>query len=129
MKIRIRGNSLRLRLLRREVEHFAETGRVEEVVTFGHGPQLRYTLEAHDGPALAASFDGGCIRVLVPRATALHWARTEAEVSVLGEESTEAGTLKLLIEKDFACINPSSVWQEDQSDNFPNPYPSCGSHQ
>jgi len=128
MKIRIRGNSLRLRLLRREVEQFAETGRVEEVITFGSGPQLRYALEAHDGPALLARFDGSCIHVLVPRAAALQWTHSE-DVSVVGEEPTEAGALKLLIEKDFACINPSSVWQEDQSDNYPNPYPSCGSHQ
>lgn len=118
---------MRLRLLKAEVARFAETGVVREIIGFGSGPQLRYTLEAHDGPVLTTSFDGQEIRVSVPRAQATQWSRSE-QVSIVGEETTAAGTLKILIEKDFACLNPSAVWQEDQSDAYPNPHPSCGSN-
>jgi len=38
MKLRIRGNSLRLRLLRGEVQQFGETGRVTETIQFGASP-------------------------------------------------------------------------------------------
>jgi hypothetical protein len=127
MKLRIRGNSLRLRLIQSEVAHFAETGLVEDAIVFRGGHSLRYSLQVSDIPALSAEFVGTEIRVLVPRPQALSWTSSN-EVSLIGEDVSETGTLKLLIEKDFACLNPQAVWQEDQSDNFPNPLASCSKH-
>jgi len=126
MKIRIRGNSLRLRLVQAEVEQFAEQGVITEATTFPLGPSLHYALEMYDGAVLTARLEDTRVRVLVPRAQAKAWA-TSNEVSLAGEEETPGGVLKLLVEKDFVCINPQAVWQEDQSDNFPNPNTSCGS--
>ena len=43
MKLRIKGNSIRLRLLRSEVEEFAEGGSISDETRFGANA-LRYTL-------------------------------------------------------------------------------------
>jgi hypothetical protein len=45
VKLRIQGNSLRLRLNRSDVEQFRETGILTESLRFGSGAQLTYTLE------------------------------------------------------------------------------------
>ena len=45
MKIRIKGNSVRVRLTRSEVDHFAETGYLEESTEFGNSHFL-YALQS-----------------------------------------------------------------------------------
>ena len=45
MKLRIQGNSLRLRLTQKEVAQLCEWGRVESVVEFSPGQELVYLLE------------------------------------------------------------------------------------
>lgn len=50
--------------------------------------------------------------MLLPRDQALGRASSDA-ISLFGAEDTEAGPLRLLVEKDFAYINPGAVWQED----------------
>jgi hypothetical protein len=114
MKLRMHGNSLRLRLNRAEVSRLAETGRVEEVVQFGPGVAFRYALEAvaEAGGPRALYADGG-VRVLVPVAAAREWASTE-RVEISGEQAT----LSILVEKDFQCLHGES---EPDADAFPNP--------
>jgi hypothetical protein len=53
MKIRMRGNSVRLRLTRGEVARLAAVGRVEEATEFGLGPEARliYSLASSAVPA------------------------------------------------------------------------------
>jgi hypothetical protein len=46
MKLRLQGNSVRLRLTRSEVERLREIGRVEESVDFGAGEVLAYRLQS-----------------------------------------------------------------------------------
>jgi hypothetical protein len=127
MKIRIRGNSLRLRLLRSEVKQFAEVGLITESIRFAMGQSLVYALEAkEDVDSVTAFYRAGRVSVHVPKAMALEWALSDT-ISLVAEQAVGAAeTLSLLIEKDFTCLNPRAVWQEDQSDNFPNPNPSCG---
>jgi hypothetical protein len=123
MKLRIKGNSLRIRLTRSEVDSFAIAGYLEEKTIFSN-QVLVYTLEAKPGiPALQASFEGTKITMYVPAEIPAIWAANE----VVGYDNTiETGngnTLYLLLEKDFKCIDaPPS---EDQSDNFDNPHKVC----
>lgn len=128
MKLRIRGNSLRLRLLKSEVKRLKETHTVTETVSFGSGHSLVYTLAVEpEAASIVAQFDQSEIRVTLPATIAERWV-TSDEVSLTAEQSTSAnGTLKILVEKDFACLKPrtSPLW-EDESDAFPNPNPSCG---
>lgn len=117
MKLRIRGNSLRLRLDRDEVARLAETGRVEDAVAFG--PERRLVYAMVTGDALSARFGDGEITVTAPVQTVRTWAATE-QVGIEGEQTLpEGGALRLLIEKDFAClqIRPG----EDDARAFPNP--------
>jgi hypothetical protein len=124
MKLRIFGNSLRLRLSQSEVTALAASGKVEDRISFGKsaGQSLTYTLLTADVPNISASFDNGAIRVDVPRDLARNWAGSD-EVSLKAEQPLDSGdSLKILIEKDFKCLTPRD---EDESDNFPNPNKSC----
>ncbi len=62
MKLRIKGNSLRLRLQQAEIAALREGKAVEETVRFSPASRLVYALE-RGGDALAASFDGARITV------------------------------------------------------------------
>ena len=129
MKIRIKGNSLRLRLEKSEVQRLAADGMVQETIEFAPGQRLVYCLECRDSlEQMQAVYEPGAIRVLLPRLQALDWAHSET-ISLVGEQPAAGnGPLRLLVEKDFACLNPRAVWQEDQHDQFSNPHPSCGSN-
>ena len=110
MKLRLHGDSVRLRLSRAEMAKLAETGRVEDTLAFAPGRTLSYSLET--GSALAAEFDGRRISIVVPAAAAKHWMESDEA----GIEGT-SGSIKVLIEKDFRCLHSG----EEDADAFPNP--------
>jgi hypothetical protein len=118
MKIRIKGNSLRYRLTRPEVEKFHQTGYLEEKVDFV-GNSLHYSLSITNQEKLSASFYDNQITVYIPASKIEEWTTTEKtgfedEMKLEGSEET----LHLLVEKDFTCLDKVT---EDQSDNYPNP--------
>jgi hypothetical protein len=126
MKLRIRGDSLRLRLSQGDVRSLAEDGRVEQVTHFAPEPEgrLECTLVA-DATALVltAVLEPRAIRVRIPVDLARVLTDTE-EVGVRAEQDVGDGrTLVLLIEKDFECIAPRVG--EPESDGFPNPRAEC----
>jgi hypothetical protein len=119
MKIRIRGNSVRFRLTKKEVQAMKETGVFEERTVFGPNRVFRYVLEASEQVAsLQAEFSNDCIKLIMPSSDAAGWYDSDQ----IGFENTiengEEGGLFLLLEKDFVCIDNTF---EDQSDNYPNP--------
>lgn len=116
MKLRIRGNSIRLRLLRSEVRKLLEHGRVVETTTFSPTTVFEYGIVLTRDGTLTAQFDAGVLIVAVPRPIAETWSKSD-EVAI----ESRQGDLKILIEKDFACGNPSP--DEPQDDAFPNPNP------
>ena len=121
MKLRIFGNSIRLRLSQTEVERLHTTGKVEECVSFGKSA-LTYTLESSGISEITASFENNRLVVSVPAGAARQWAASD-EISLKAEKPLNPGeSLKILIEKDFKCLTPRD---EDESDNFPNPNKSC----
>jgi hypothetical protein len=126
MKLRIRKNSLRLRLQQHEVKQLVAAGAVIDETCFGT-ETLRCSIEmSADVSAMCADLASNTIRVRVPMADALHWANSD-EVGMLAEQVTPAGPLLLLIEKDFACLQPRDPsLREDDSDAFMNPNSSCG---
>lgn len=124
MKIRIRGNSVRIRLSRTEVDNFGKDGYVEEHTNFGGGMQLTYALQAaDDATQMAASFSNGKVSMIIPRAMATEWTTTEQVGYSHNMDIGNGEQLFLLLEKDFKCID-SSV-NEDQSDNYDNPLHTC----
>ena len=122
MKLRIRGNSLRLRLTQSEVANFARQGRIEESIPLGEMPGhcLGYVLVTDkSAAALSVSFEHGVISVLVPEVMAASWAGSE-EVGLYGEQAWGAGrTVRLSVEKDFQCLDKRHG--EIISDAYPHP--------
>jgi len=119
VKLRIKGDSLRLRLSQAEMRSLAERGEVEDRLSFPGGAALRYRLRRDEGvAAVSARYGSDVIEVRVPRALAERWCGTEL-VSVSASEPIAAGELRILLEKDWACLAPREG--EDESDNFPHP--------
>jgi len=121
MKLRMRGDSLRLRLTRPEVALLGNGGRVEETIHFGVNRNLVYRLEASSNEdAITADYQNDCITVRLPVSMAREWANSE-RISLAGEQPLDAEeeTLKLLIEKDFACLTERR--DADDADTFPHP--------
>jgi hypothetical protein len=114
MKLRIQGNSIRLRLNRAEVAQFAERGTVEESIDFGPGGRMTYALEARPGAITAAEFHKGGIHVRVCQDAARRWAHGDET----GIEHVAHG-LTILIEKDFQCLHKGDEGLDAEA--FPNP--------
>jgi hypothetical protein len=122
VKLRIKGNSIRLRLGRSEVLRLATDGMVEESTDFGPvgGQRFGYALRATLGePCVIARFAEGRVVVTVPAGAVHQWAWTP-EVSIRAVQRTWDGTeLVILIEKDLECLDAPN--DEPQEDAFPHP--------
>ena len=116
MKIRIKGNSVRYRLTKIDVERFSNNGYLQEQAVFGDGV-LTYALQIFDSNQLSASFEDNKITIFMPDTMVESWVTTDR----VGFEEISA-QLHLLIEKDFKCLDNVA---EDQSDNYPNPLLHC----
>ena len=122
MKLRIKDNSLRIRLSRTEVQHLAENGVVEASTPFADA-EFRYAVHAvADIAELQARITPYSIELLVPAERVRRWPQNDE----VGFRSTlplpGKRELKLLLEKDFVCLDDT---EEDQSDNYDNPNAKC----
>ena len=120
MKLRIRDNSIRLRLSRPEVDLLRDQGLLRSSVAFPGGSRFDYALES--SPAIVAptaDFAGNGLLVGLPQSAVRGWADSD-QVGIASEQATENdGVLKILVEKDFACLSPRE--DEDETDMFPHP--------
>lgn len=118
MKIRIKGNFVRYRLTKTEVETFCKTGYYQETTQFNE-KTLTYALKAKEGlEGLGAEFKDDTITLLVPSTEQDKWADSK-RVGYMNFIVLKNGQkLQLLLEKDFVCLDEV---EEDQSDNYPNP--------
>jgi hypothetical protein len=124
MKLRIKGNSIRLRLLRSEVDRFEVAGQISETIEFGGSSFLRYALVmSPEATEVSARFRGNELAIVVPRTLAREWASGN-DVGFDGEQSVGSGeTLTILVEKDFVCLDRPN--DPDRADAFPNPNLTC----
>lgn len=123
MKIRIKNNSVRLRLSRPEIDLFGKEGYIEEKTEF---PQTTFTYaiqKLFDGKTLDASFIDQKLTVYVPHLTLKEWISTDIVGFSYRLPVSDNKELFLLIEKDFKCIDGEET--EDQSDYYDNPVKSC----
>lgn len=121
MKIRIKGNFIRYRLVQHEVLTLSKTGRLLETTCFGpmRDQVFSYALESKEGiTGLQAAFDGRTITLYLPVEDAHAWPAGERVGFENSIEVAPGVVLHLLLEKDFVCLEDVS---EDQSDNYPNP--------
>lgn len=121
MKLRIKGNSIRFRLIRAEVTALGQGKKVQEVVPLGNQfPPFGYALSASaDTGEIQVHFQDHILSVILPQTQAQQWAASNLvgiEENIIFENGD---TLHLLIEKDFQCLHKRT--DEDESDHFPNP--------
>jgi hypothetical protein len=122
MKLRIKGDSLRIRVGPSEVERLTGCGRIEETIHFAPGVQLTYALELSEGTtSISVVGSPGEVVVLVPTRVAQAWAHGD-EVGIYGAFANGSGSLELAIEKDFACLDTSHAGNHD---TYPNPKAAC----
>ncbi len=120
MKLRIRDNSIRLRLTRGEVDALGKDGPVAARTAFPGGRSFEYRVESSPASVRPEAFlsDSG-ITVRVPQKSARAWA-TGDEISLAGDVPLDGGEcLRILVEKDFACLVARDG--EDESDMFVHP--------
>ena len=125
MKLRVRADSIRLRLGQAEVRRLADEGIVEEQTHFAPGASpFVCALHARDDAAgIGASFDRSRLVVTVPRPLARQWAATDQVGLEASQPAGDGRTLRILIEKDFECLDGPPG--ENQADAFPNPKSKC----
>jgi hypothetical protein len=122
VKVRIKGNSLRLRIPRSDLVRLVREGRIEESISFG--PQedarqiwaLEHSAETH---AAEIRFVPPEIAVAFPSAQVEQWAAGEEAGIYATIDLGSRGSLEILVEKDFACIHGTA---EENRDAFPNPH-------
>jgi len=126
MKLRIRDNSIRLRLTQGEVETLQSDGLVSASTFFPGGRTFDYRVESSPASVKPeAFFSESIVTVRLPETIVLAWA-TSNQVSMAGEQQLESGhTLKILVEKDFKCLAPREG--EDEADMYPHPQAGQGS--
>ncbi|MBL7719138.1 MAG: hypothetical protein JNL72_09920 [Flavipsychrobacter sp.] len=123
MKIRIKGNSVRIRIVKTELENFGRDGFLEEHTEFPNG-RLTYRLQSKAGIGnLEADINGSIITVYMPEAMKKEWVDTETVGYRTDMPLGDGKSLFILIEKDFKCLDGEVL--EDQSDNFDNPSQVC----
>jgi hypothetical protein len=122
MKLRMKGNSLRFRLLKSEVQDLRFTGRVQEEVSFSRhfrADKLTYAIEhSRQFSDVEVLHSPQQILVQVPHSLVENWAAGD-DVGIYSDIPLAGGdSLAVMIEKDFACLDRSD---EDNRDTFENP--------
>jgi hypothetical protein len=115
MKLRIQGDSLRLRLTQKEVAELRAGGCAQSSLHFASGRSLTYSLASStEATQVDADFDGDTIRVTLPFAAMAAWADGD-QVGLSGPPGKPS---LLLIEKDFQCLHKPG---EQDPEAYPNP--------
>jgi len=121
MKLRIKGDSLRLRVSRSEVARLLAGDCLEETVHFTPEARAKFTYAFQQETLLnrpTVQYSRNKVTILIPAEQANVWGATD-QVGIAEDISLgNLGSLALLIEKDFACLDRS---EEDNEDTFPNP--------
>jgi hypothetical protein len=122
MKLRIKGNSIRLRVMRSELERLQSGQRLEESVQFAPTIDgvLRYSLamDASTSVPISVSFRSREITTLISRQQLDGWS-LEAQVGLYATLPITTDTsLEVAIEKDFACLDSNDA---ENADTFVNP--------
>ena|SRR5438270_8559449 len=122
MKLRIQGNSLRLRVSRSELAHFQAGGRVEETIRFAEAPEAKLTYALESAVQLSpvrVRYGFHEVTIILSQDQARVWAG-ESEVGVYSNlDIGSAGWLDVIVEKDFACLDRRD---EQNQDTFANPH-------
>jgi hypothetical protein len=110
MKLRMEGNSIRLRLKKSDIEKLKKEGIVGETVAFSDNLYFYYKLKTnqHD-QEINATFVHSSVQITLPLPLATTWMDTDQ----VGIHFTLDSGLTILIEKDFPCKTRDDENKED----------------
>jgi hypothetical protein len=101
MKLRVHGQSLRIRTASQDVRELAAKGHVEERIQLSPERALVYRLSiAPEVHRLTLAYRGDVIDVRLPAEAAREWCTTDRE-ALSGSQMNGATELRIVIEKDF----------------------------
>lgn len=126
MKIRLRENSIRLRLLQTEVRQLREIGNVSETIIFGVNPteNMTYALRvSEEAREIRAQMTEHQIEVFLPLQTAENWVDSETVGLYAEQKIGDLATLEIAVEKDFVCLDRPE--DADNANGFPHPKTVC----
>lgn len=122
MKLRLRDDSLRLRLNRNEVAGLNETGLAESRTALSPGSALVYRVRLSPRATQPeVFFEQGVIAIDIPELAGRLWATSEE----VGIYATTAWGLRIAIEKDFRCLD-AGARDEDESNAYDHPGAATG---
>ena len=123
MKIRIKGNSIRLRLTKTDVADLKEKGMVKEETVFNFETVFSYALFVDaESKEINAKLADNTIEIFLPEKEASILTETD-EITVKNTQyNGEEKGLFILIEKDLQCLDTTS---EDQKDMYVNTKTKC----
>ena len=126
MKLRLKGNSVRVRMDRRDIERLIDEGRVDDAVQFGPGLAFSYAVEMGAAPRERprASYTAGRLLIRIDPEDAEDWLAGD-RVGFDHLQSVDGGVVRILLEKDFACIDRPAGEEADEAYAFPNPSAAC----
>jgi hypothetical protein len=126
MKLRLKGNSIRVRLDRRDIERLIDKGRVDDAVRFGPGLAFSYVVEMGPAPRgrPKADYTEGRLTIRIDPDDAAEWLAGD-RVGFDHLQDVEGGVVRVLLEKDFACIDRPAGEEADDAYAFPNPSAVC----
>jgi len=120
MKLRIKGNSLRLRVTRSELSQMMRNGRIENTIQFApeKDASLTFVLErSMDQSELTVRYRPQEVTIAIPFEEACLWASSD-QVRISRDLNVGDRVLAVLVEKDFACLDGRD---KDDDDTFTNP--------
>ena len=117
MKLRILDDTIRLRLERSEVEALANGSDIAAHTHFPGGRIFGYRLRT--AASAAAAFVDDTITVSLPESDVSAWSADETAGSLRAQFGVSSGELRVLVEKDFECLEPRPG--ESQANRFRNP--------
>jgi hypothetical protein len=120
MKLRIKGNSLRLRISQTEMRSLLADGAIADTICFGLAPEARLSYALKHRAAdkqICVEYAAQTVSVVLSTRAATAWAQGD-EVGIYGSAATANGPLELIVEKDYACLDGSDPVDRDA---FPHP--------
>ena len=122
MKIRMKGNSIRLRLSKSDLKTLEQNLMVEEQTNFGNTALKYQLIPSSNHENLDAVLDNNMIKIFIPETFSKVWNNNEIVSLVSQKDLGNDESLHILVEKDFQCLDKTT---EDQTDFFINPNTSC----
>jgi hypothetical protein len=126
MKLRLRGNSIRVRLDRRDTSILIDRGSIEDGFRLGPGVGFSYAVELGSAPREQpqASYADGRLTIRIDPKDAEEWLAGD-RVGFDHEQEVDGGVVRVVLEKDFACIDRPAGEEVDDAYAFANPSAAC----